>query len=132
MVLAVTAAAFACLDLAHKATAEATYVHPRSAAYVVVVLGLALLWSAAVLATRSALLALAGGVVLGGALGNVVSLALWPGVPNPIELDAIAFNLADAFVLLGFATTAAATLTFAGRNRERLREPLQEGFRQPS
>jgi lipoprotein signal peptidase len=124
VVVAVSAAAFACLDLAHKATAEATYVHPRSAAYVIVVLGPALLWSAAVLATRSASLALAGGVVLGGALGNVASLALWPGVPNPIELDSIAFNLADAFVLLGFATTAAATLTFAVRNRERLREPL--------
>jgi lipoprotein signal peptidase len=124
VVLAVSAATFACLDLTHKATAEATYVHPRSAAYVVVVLGLALLWSAAVLATRSPLLALAGGVVLGGALGNVVSLALWPGVPDPIELDSIAFNLADAFVLLGFATTAAATLTFAVRNRERLREPI--------
>lgn len=124
MALAVSAAAFACLDLAHKAMADATYVHPRSAAYVIVVLGLALLWSAAILATRSALLALAGGVVLGGALGNVASLALWPGVLNPIELDSIAFNLADAFVLLGFATTAAATLTFAVRNRERLREPL--------
>jgi lipoprotein signal peptidase len=125
VVFSVSAAAFACLDLAHKATAGGTYVHhPRSAAYVVVVLGLALLWSAAVLATRSPLLALAGGVVLGGALGNVVSLAVWPGVPNPIELDSIAFNLADAFVLLGFATTAAATLKFASRNRERLREPL--------
>jgi lipoprotein signal peptidase len=119
-----TAVALAGLDLAHKASDEATYVHPRSAAHVAVVLGLALLWSAAILATRSVLLALAGGVVLGGVLGNVVSLALWPGVPNPIELDSIAFNLADAFVLVGFATTAAATLTFAVRNRGRLREPL--------
>jgi lipoprotein signal peptidase len=124
VVFATTAVAFAGLDLAHKTTVESTYLHPRSAAYVVVVVGLALLWSAAILATRSALLALAGGVVLGGALGNVVSLALWPGVPNPIELDSIAFNLADTFVLVGFATTAAATLTFAVRHRERLREPL--------
>jgi lipoprotein signal peptidase len=124
VLFALSAAAFACLDLAHKASAEAMYLHQRSAGYVAVVVCLALLWSAAILATRSALLALAGGVVLGGALGNLMSLAFWPGVPNPIELDSIAFNLADAFVLLGFATTAAATLTFAGRNRERLREPL--------
>jgi lipoprotein signal peptidase len=124
VLFALSAAAFACLDLAHKASAEATPAHPRSAAYVVVVLGLALMWSAAILATGSALLALAGGVVLGGALGNLASLALWPGVPNPIELDSIAFNLADAFVLGGFAMTAAATLTFALRNPERLREPL--------
>ena len=124
MVFALSAAAFACLDLAHKASAEATYLHHRGPAYVAVVLGLALMWSAAILATRSALLALAGGVVLGGALGNLASLALWPGVPNPIELESIAFNLADTFVLLGFAATAAAALTFAVRNPERLREPL--------
>ena len=118
------AAAFACLDLAHKATVETTYFHPRSPVYVAVVLGLTAIWSVVIVATRSRLLALAGGVVLGGALGNLVSIAVWRGVPNPIELDSIAFNLADAFVLLGFATTAAATLTFAVRNRERLREPL--------
>jgi lipoprotein signal peptidase len=119
-----SAVAFAELDLAHKGTVEATSVHPRSAVYVAVVLGLTAIWSAAILATRSALIALAGGVVLGGAIGNLVSLALWPGVPNPIEVDALAFNLADALVLLGFATTAAATLVFALRNRERLREPV--------
>ena len=121
---AVSVAAFAGLDLAHKATAEATYLHPRSAVYVGVVLGLAAVWSAAILATRSALIALAGGVVAGGALGNLLSLALWPAIPNPIELEQVAFNLADAFVLLGFTTTAAATFTFAVRNRERLRAPL--------
>ena len=121
---AATTAAFAGLDLAHKATVEATYLQPRSVTYVGVVLGLAALWSAAILATRSRLVALAGGVVLGGALGNLVSLGFWPGVPDPIEVERFAFNLADVFVVLGFATTAAATVTFAGRNRHRLREPI--------
>ena len=120
-----TALTLTAVDLAHKATVEATYVHPRSAVYAAVVLGLAALWSALILATRSALIALAGGVVLGGALGNLVSLALWPGIPNPIALEPIAFNLADAFVLLGFATTAAAALVFALGNRERLSEPIR-------
>ena len=124
LIFATIAVAFAGLDLAHKATVDATSVHPRSALYVVVVLGLAAVWSVAILATRSRVLALAGGVVLGGAFGNLASLALWPGVPNPIELEAVAFNLADAFVLFGFATTAAATLAFAVQNRERLREPV--------
>lgn len=124
VVFCLTAVSFAGLDLAHKANVDTTAVHPRSAVYVAVVLGLAAVWSAAILATRSRLIALAGGVVLGGALGNLVSLALWPGVPNPIELEPIAFNLADTFVLLGFATTAAAILAFAVRNRERLRAPL--------
>lgn len=124
VVFAASAVAFAGLDLAHKASVQATHLHPRSAAYIAVALGLAAAWSAAILATRSALIAVAGGVVLGGAVGNLVSLALWPGISNPIELEQVAFNLADAFVLLGFATTAAATLVFALRNRERLREPL--------
>ena len=124
VVLGATAVAFAGLDLAHKAITEATHLHPRSAAYVAVALALAVLWSAAILAARSALIALAGGVVLGGAVGNLVSLALWAGVPNPIELEQVAFNLADAFVLLGFGATAAATLVFALVNRERLGEPL--------
>jgi lipoprotein signal peptidase len=125
VIFAVTAIAFAGLDLAHKATVGATDLHPRSTAYVAVVLVLAAAWSAAILATRSRLLALAGGVVLGGALGNLVSLGFWPGVPNPIELEPVAFNLADAFVLLGFATTAAAALLFALGNRERLSEPVR-------
>jgi lipoprotein signal peptidase len=64
-------------------------------------------------------------VLAGGALGNLASLAFWPGVPNPIELDPIAFNLADVFVLSGFLLTTAATLVFAVRNRERLGEPVR-------
>ncbi len=124
MAFAATATAFAALDLVHKATVETTYAHTRSAAYVAVVLGLVAVWSAAILATRSPLIALAGGVVAGGALGNLASLALWTGIPNPIQFEPVAFNLADAFVLLGFATTAAATLVFAVRNRQRLQERL--------
>ena len=124
MAFAATATAFAGLDLAHKATVDTTYAHTRSAAYVAVVLGLVAVWSAAILATRSPLIALAGGVVTGGALGNLASLALWSGIPNPIHLEPVAFNLADSFVLLGFASTAAATLVFAVRNRERLPERL--------
>jgi len=120
-----TALALAAFDLAHKATSEATYFHARSPAYVVVVLVLAAVWIGAILATRSLSLAVAGGVLAGGALGNLASLAVWPGVPNPIELEPIAFNLADVFVLAGFALTAATTLVFAARNRERLREPVR-------
>ncbi|MDP9492012.1 MAG: hypothetical protein M3P42_07425 [Actinomycetota bacterium] len=115
----------AALDLAHKAGTDAQYFHVRSPAYVVLALVLASLWAGAILATGSLSIALGGGVVAGGAIGNVVSLTLWPGVPNPIELEAIAFNLADLFVVGGFLLTAGATLVFALRNRERLGEPVR-------
>lgn len=124
LVFSATATLGAAVDLGHKATAEATFFHSRSPGYVVLVLGLAVVWAAAILATRSLSLALCGGVMAGGALGNLASLALWPGVPNPIELEPIAFNLADLFVLGGFLLTSAAALVFAARNRERLYEPV--------
>lgn len=119
------AAVVAGIDLAHKVVTSADYFHARSSVYVVVVLGLAAVWAAAILATRSLSLALGGGVLAGGALGNLVSLGLWPGVPNPIVVEPIAFNLADVFVLTGFLLTAGAALVFALRNRERLSEPVR-------
>jgi hypothetical protein len=115
------------IDLVHKATTSADYFHARSGGYAALVVVLAAAWVAAILATRSLSMALAGGVLAGGALGNLASLALWPGVPNPIELEPIAFNLADVFVLSGFLLTAGATLVFALRNRERLGEPVRFG-----
>jgi hypothetical protein len=53
--------------------------HDRSAPYVVGVAGASLVWAGAVALTRSPSIALAGGVVLGGAVGNLASIALWPG-----------------------------------------------------
>jgi lipoprotein signal peptidase len=124
LVFTATALLSAAFDLAHKTSVDAAHLHARSPVYVVVVLGLAAAWAVAILATRSLSLALGGGVLAGGALGNLASLALWPGVPNPIELEPIAFNLADLLVLGGFLLTSAAALVFAARNRERLYEPV--------
>ena len=124
LALGCTALAFAVVDLAHKAAAEPVYFHKRSAAYPAYVGVVLAAWVAAILATRSVSIAVGGGVLAGGAAGNVVSLAVWPGVPNPILVDTVAFNLADVFVVAGFALTAAAILVFALRNRERLRRPV--------
>jgi lipoprotein signal peptidase len=124
LVLFATAILVAAVDLAHKASVDAAHMHARSPVYVGVVLGLAVAWATTILATRSLSLALAGGVLAGGALGNLASLALWPGIPNPIELEPIALNLADLFVLGGFLLTSVAALVFAARNRERLSEPV--------
>jgi lipoprotein signal peptidase len=120
-----TAMLLAAVDLAHKAAAGAEDLHARSAGYAVVVMVLATAWVVAILAAPSLSLALAGGVVAGGALGNLASTALWPGVPNPIVVEPIAFNLADVFVLAGFVLVACAALGFALTNRERLREPVR-------
>ena len=125
LVLCGTAPALAAIDLAHKASADAHDFHARSAGYAAFVLALSLAWSAAIVLTRSPVLALGGGVLVGGAFGNVASLVLWPGVPNPIEVPPIAFNLADVFVLTGFVLVATTTLGFARANRERLSEPLR-------
>jgi lipoprotein signal peptidase len=124
LVFSATAVLLGSVDLAHKTSVDAAHLHSRSPVYVVVVLGLAAAWATTILATRSLLLALGGGVLAGGALGNLASLALWSGVPNPIELEPIALNLADLFVLGGFLLTSAAALVFAARNRDRLYEPV--------
>lgn len=110
-------------DLAHKGVSEAAVVHERSAVYAVAASFLLVAWSVAILAARIPSLALGGGLAAGGALGNLFSLGFRPGVPNPIVLEEIAFNLADLFVLSGFVLTALATLVFALRNRDRLHEP---------
>jgi lipoprotein signal peptidase len=125
LVLAGTAAIAGLVDLGHKATAAPAYLHGRSAGYVFLVLGLTLAWAVAIVLTRSPAMALGGGLAAGGAIGNVFSLIFWPGVPNPIEVSPIAFNLADVFVLVGFLLVAGTTIALAACDRERLREPLR-------
>jgi lipoprotein signal peptidase len=132
-VLAVTVALVAGADLVHKAVAladpaNAVVLHPRSALYAVGVAAVSALWAAGILLTRSASIALGGGIFLGGAVGNIASLALWPGVegiPNPLIARNVAFNLADMAVALGLVLLLATTTRFAARNRERLGEPVR-------
>jgi lipoprotein signal peptidase len=132
-VLAVTAALVAGADLVHKAVAladpeSAVVLHPRSALYAVGVAAVSALWAAAILLTRSASVALGGGIFFGGAAGNVASLALWPGVegvPNPLVARDVAFNLADLAVALGLVLVLVSAVVFAAQNRTRLGEPVR-------
>jgi lipoprotein signal peptidase len=132
-VLALTTALVALVDVAHKAVAIAgrggsVLAHPRSALYVLGLTVALAIWVGAILLTRSPAIALGGGIVAGGATGNLVSLALWPslsGVPNPLVARGIAFNVADLAVTAGFVLVGVTTAAFAAQNREQLREPVR-------
>ena len=120
------------LDLGQKQLAisergGAVYVHDRPLRYVVAGAALSLAWAGAVALTRSSSIAVAGGVVFGGAVGNLVSFALWPslpGVPDPIVAGGLAFSLGDIAVAVGLLLLIPITLAFTRRNRARLFEPI--------
>ena len=120
------------LDLGQKQLAisergGADYVHDRPLRYVVAGAALSLAWAGAVALTRSSSIAVAGGVVFGGAVGNLVSFALWPslpGVPDPIVAGGLAFSLGDVAVAVGLLLLIPITLAFTRRNRARLFEPI--------
>jgi lipoprotein signal peptidase len=124
LLLAGGATVVAGVDLAHKASAGPVFVHERSALYAVGIGVVCLAWAAGVVLLRSPSIALAAGPLVGGAAGNGLSLAIWPGVPNPILVDTIAFNVADVGVAFGLALLLVTTVAFAVRNRARLFEPI--------
>ena len=122
--LVILALVLAALDLAEK-TREPVYGHPRSLGYVV----LAALLLAAVVAlvprVPSRSLAVCGGVAAAGALGNLVSALAWRGgVPNPLVLGDVAFNVADVCAVVGATGLVAGAAAFALRHPDLLREPL--------
>lgn len=133
LALALTALLVAGADLVHTGLAladrgGATLAHERSLLYVAGVAVASLVWAGAIVLTRSTSIAVAGGVLAGGALANLAALALWPavpGVPNPLAVRGVAFNAADVTVVAGLGLALVASALFAARNRERLREPVR-------
>jgi hypothetical protein len=131
-VLIGAAAVVAALDLAQKQLAISdrdgvVFVHDRPLRYVVAGAALSLAWAGAIALTRSGAIALAGGIVLGGAAGNLVSFAMWPslsGVPDTLVAGGYAFSVGDVAVLAGLVSLVPATAVFAARNRKRLLEPI--------
>jgi hypothetical protein len=122
LLLLAVAAPLALADLGQEA-GEPVYGHPRSLVYVAGALALAALLVAFVPRVPSPALSVAAGVAVAGDAGNLVAALLWRGgVPNPIVAGDLAFNLADAFAVLGaFALVFGATL-FALRNRTLLHQ----------
>jgi lipoprotein signal peptidase len=127
MTLALVALAGAGADLAHKSAAMGDgpiAVHERPAVWVVVFAALALLEAAAISLTGSRALAWAGGLLVGGSAGNLVSAAIWGGVPDPIAASGVYFSAGDVLIGAGVALLLPATAHFARRNRARLSESV--------
>jgi lipoprotein signal peptidase len=119
-----TALALTTLDLVQKAR-EPVYGHPRGAAYVVVAAALTAFLVAFVPRVPSTALSLAGGVAAAGASGNLVSALAWRnGVPNPIVVGDVAFNIADVCAVSGAVALVLGAAVFALRHPALLREPV--------
>jgi lipoprotein signal peptidase len=111
-------------DLVQKASAP-VYGHPRSALYVAVAGSMVALLVAIVPRVPSRELALAAGVACAGIAGNAVSAVAWGGgVPNPIVVGDVAFNLADVYAVAGAALLVGTAALFALTHRELLHRPV--------
>jgi len=120
----VVALALTAVDLAQKAH-EPVYGHPRSPLYAVLAAVLAALVIAFVPRVPSLALSLAGGVAVAGALGNLVASLVWRGgIPNPIVVGDIAFNLADVWAVTGACALVLGSALFALTHPALLREPV--------
>ena len=127
--LVAPAAVLAVVDQAVKATVRTPWwaFHHRSHGWVA--LSIALLVGALLL-TRvpSRVVAVAAGVMSGGAIGNLVSARSDANyVPNPLVIGtyphAFAFNLADVFFTVGILLLMSALIVVTLRNRDRLPPP---------
>jgi len=120
-----TATAVATVDLVQKVTSGPSLQHERSAATLLLMALVVLVL--VVLVPRIPLLpvAVGAGAAAGGTVGNLASLFIWrDGVPDPLVVHAVAFNLADVFVLCGDALLLSSAAVYALRHRDRLHLPV--------
>jgi lipoprotein signal peptidase len=111
-------------DLGQKASAP-VYGHPRGVGYVLVAAAITALLVLFVPRVPSRALAVAGGVAAAGAFGNLVSALAWRGgIPNPIVVGEIAFNIADLCAATGAIALVAGAVLFAVRHPALLRQPI--------
>jgi hypothetical protein len=129
LLIATPAVVLASVDLVVKAKVptESWAFHHRSQAWVVLSL-VVLLGAFSLMLVPSRAVALAAGVMSGGAIGNLVSARSdgnW--VPNPLVIGnyerGIAFNLADVFFLVGNLLLMATLIVMIVRRRDRLAPP---------
>ena len=79
---------------------------------------------------RSRVIAIGAGLMVGGGIGNALSILVFPlGVPNPFVIShddwAVAFNLADVCVGIGFVLMTAGVWGLSIGRRHELRSPIE-------
>ena len=112
------------VDLGQKATAP-VYGHPRGVAYLLVATAITAVLVLFVPRVPSRALAVAGGVAAAGAFGNLVSALVWRGgIPNPIVVGDLAFNVADLCAVTGAIALVLGAVLFALRHPALLRQPI--------
>lgn len=112
------------VDLGQKASAP-VYGHPRGAGYVVIAAALTVFLVVFVPRVPSRSLAVAGGVAAAGAFGNLVSALAWRGgIPNPIVVGDVAFNVADLCAVGGSIALVLGAVVFGLRHPTLLRQPV--------
>jgi hypothetical protein len=79
---------------------------------------------------RSRLITVGAGFMVGGGVGNALSIVVFPlGVPNPFAVSesgwTIAFNLADVCVAIGFVLMTTGVWGLSIRLRQDLRRPVE-------
>jgi lipoprotein signal peptidase len=120
----VVALGLTAVDLGQKASAP-VYGHPRGAVYVLFAAALTVLLVLFVPRVPSRALAVAGGVAAAGAFGNLVSALAWRGgVPNPIVVGELAFNVADLCAVGGALALVVGAVLFGLRHPALLRQPI--------
>jgi lipoprotein signal peptidase len=112
------------VDLGQKASAP-VYGHPRGVGYVVIAAALTVFLVVFVPRVPSRSLAVAGGVAAAGAFGNLVSALAWRGgIPNPIVVGDVAFNVADLCAVGGSIALVLGAVVFGLRHPTLLRQPV--------
>src|SRR3954465_15608906 len=131
LVLAVTAGSVVAIDLTQKALAlsrpEAALGHGPAPGYVLAGAGATAVWAAAIVLVGSLPIAFAGGVAVGGAIGNLSSLVLFPsfaGGPLPLVARRLALILGGVGVIAGLVRVVPPSVVFGLQTRTRLREPV--------
>lgn len=113
---------------------ESGFYHKRTYSELVLILAIATVAVYVVPLARSRTIAAGAGLMVGGAFGNALSIAVFPlGVPNPLTITSgdltIAFNLADLAVVAGLLLSTIGVLGLAVGRRHELLEPIASNSR---
>jgi hypothetical protein len=109
---------------------ETGFYHRRTYSELVLIMAISAVVVCVIPLARSRMTSLGAGLMVGGAFGNALSIAVFPlGIPNPLTIApgdwTIAFNPADLAVIAGFLITTIGVFGLALGRRYELREPIE-------